>query len=175
CNTSGHRRCRRGLPRPWCRPRAAKTAPRSAARPRAGRATRRGSSPAARAGRMPPSRFAAPFGRATASGTRPRTEALPARRFAWVEYIPSIGAAEHGGVRGRHSLARPVALQHFHGVLRSKATNRRSIAVHGRPHLGARMQGTLQTTTTFSIEGYRITEYKGLVRGIVVRSPTIGQ
>src|SRR6267143_6384138 len=42
-------------------------------------------------------------------------------------------------------------------------------------HPGARMQGTLQTTTTFSIEGYRITEYKGLVRGIVVRSPTIGQ
>src|SRR2546423_8337557 len=37
------------------------------------------------------------------------------------------------------------------------------------------MQGTLQTTTTFSIEGYRIAEYKGLVRGIVVRSPTIGQ
>src|SRR5438270_2201979 len=37
------------------------------------------------------------------------------------------------------------------------------------------MQATLQTTTTFSIEGYRITEYKGLVRGIVVRSPTIGQ
>src|SRR3989442_13587211 len=37
------------------------------------------------------------------------------------------------------------------------------------------MPETLQTTTTFSIEGYRITEYKGLVRGIVVRSPTIGQ
>ncbi len=37
------------------------------------------------------------------------------------------------------------------------------------------MQETLQVTTTFSIEGYRITEYKGLVRGIVVRSPTIGQ
>ena len=37
------------------------------------------------------------------------------------------------------------------------------------------MQATLQTTTTFSIEGYRTTEYKGLVRGIVVRSPTIGQ
>ncbi|HXM39137.1 MAG TPA: heavy metal-binding domain-containing protein [Gemmatimonadales bacterium] len=37
------------------------------------------------------------------------------------------------------------------------------------------MQGTPQTTTTFSIEGYRITEYKGLVRGIVVRSPTISQ
>ena len=33
----------------------------------------------------------------------------------------------------------------------------------------------MQATTTFSIDGYRITEYKGLVRGIVVRSPTIGQ
>jgi uncharacterized protein YbjQ (UPF0145 family) len=30
-------------------------------------------------------------------------------------------------------------------------------------------------TTTFTIEGYRITEYKGLVRGIVVRAPTIAQ
>jgi len=30
-------------------------------------------------------------------------------------------------------------------------------------------------TTTFEIEGYRITEYKGLVRGITVRSPTISQ
>jgi len=30
-------------------------------------------------------------------------------------------------------------------------------------------------TTTFEIEGYRITEYKGLVRGIIVRSPTIAQ
>jgi len=30
-------------------------------------------------------------------------------------------------------------------------------------------------TTTFDIEGYRITEYKGLVRGITVRSPTISQ
>lgn len=33
----------------------------------------------------------------------------------------------------------------------------------------------MQVTTTFSIEGYRITEYKGLVRGIVVRAPTISQ
>ncbi len=33
----------------------------------------------------------------------------------------------------------------------------------------------MQVSTTFSIEGYRITQYKGLVRGIVVRSPTIGQ
>lgn len=30
-------------------------------------------------------------------------------------------------------------------------------------------------TTTFDIEGYKITEYKGLVRGITVRSPTISQ
>jgi uncharacterized protein YbjQ (UPF0145 family) len=30
-------------------------------------------------------------------------------------------------------------------------------------------------TTTFDFEGYRITEYKGLVRGIVVRAPTIPQ
>jgi uncharacterized protein YbjQ (UPF0145 family) len=32
----------------------------------------------------------------------------------------------------------------------------------------------MQVSTTFTIEGYNITEYKGLVRGIVVRSPTIG-
>jgi uncharacterized protein YbjQ (UPF0145 family) len=37
------------------------------------------------------------------------------------------------------------------------------------------MPETLLTTTTMSIEGYRITEYIGLVRGIVVRSPTISQ
>jgi len=33
----------------------------------------------------------------------------------------------------------------------------------------------MQVTTTFSIEGYRISDYKGLVRGLVVRAPTIGQ
>ena len=33
----------------------------------------------------------------------------------------------------------------------------------------------MQVSTTFSIEGYRITQYKGLVRGIVVRAPTITQ
>lgn len=37
------------------------------------------------------------------------------------------------------------------------------------------MPEPLLITTTMSIEGYRIAEYKGLVRGIVVRSPTIGQ
>jgi len=30
-------------------------------------------------------------------------------------------------------------------------------------------------TTTFDFEGYNIVEYKGLVRGIIVRSPTISQ
>jgi uncharacterized protein YbjQ (UPF0145 family) len=30
-------------------------------------------------------------------------------------------------------------------------------------------------TTTFDIQGYRITDYKGLVRGIIVRAPTIAQ
>jgi uncharacterized protein YbjQ (UPF0145 family) len=30
-------------------------------------------------------------------------------------------------------------------------------------------------TTTFNIEGFQITEYKGLVRGIIVRAPTIAQ
>jgi uncharacterized protein YbjQ (UPF0145 family) len=33
----------------------------------------------------------------------------------------------------------------------------------------------MQITTTFTIEGHRIREYKGLVRGIIVRSPTIMQ
>lgn len=30
-------------------------------------------------------------------------------------------------------------------------------------------------TTTFTIEGYRIKEYKGVVRGVIVRAPTITQ
>jgi uncharacterized protein YbjQ (UPF0145 family) len=30
-------------------------------------------------------------------------------------------------------------------------------------------------TTTFTVEGYDIVEYKGIVRGIIVRSPTIAQ
>ena len=33
----------------------------------------------------------------------------------------------------------------------------------------------MQVTTTFTIDGYRITGYKGMVRGIVVRAPTISQ
>jgi uncharacterized protein YbjQ (UPF0145 family) len=30
-------------------------------------------------------------------------------------------------------------------------------------------------TTTLNVEGYKITEYKGIVRGIIVRAPTIAQ
>lgn len=30
-------------------------------------------------------------------------------------------------------------------------------------------------TTTFSVDGYRVTEYLGIVRGVVVRAPTISQ
>ena len=33
----------------------------------------------------------------------------------------------------------------------------------------------LPVTTTFTIEGYRIVEYKGIARGIIVRAPTISQ
>jgi uncharacterized protein YbjQ (UPF0145 family) len=33
----------------------------------------------------------------------------------------------------------------------------------------------MQVTTTFDIDGHEVAEYKGLVRGIVVRSPTIAQ
>lgn len=34
---------------------------------------------------------------------------------------------------------------------------------------------TFAVTTTFTIEGYRITQYLGVVRGLVVRAPTISQ
>ena len=33
----------------------------------------------------------------------------------------------------------------------------------------------IHVTTTFTIDGHRIVEYKGLVRGIIVRAPTISQ
>jgi len=41
-----------------------------------------------------------------------------------------------------------------------------------RPKRGS---AKMVVTTTFNIEGYRIKEYKGVVRGIIVRSPTISQ
>lgn len=34
---------------------------------------------------------------------------------------------------------------------------------------------SIPVSTTFSIEGFRIKEYKGVARGIIVRSPTIAQ
>lgn len=34
---------------------------------------------------------------------------------------------------------------------------------------------TMFISTTFSFEGYKIVEYKGVVRGIIVRAPTIAQ
>lgn len=37
------------------------------------------------------------------------------------------------------------------------------------------LPSNLLVTTTFTVEGRRVREYKGLVRGIIVRSPTIGQ
>jgi uncharacterized protein YbjQ (UPF0145 family) len=37
------------------------------------------------------------------------------------------------------------------------------------------IQSSLTVSTTFEIQGRRIREYKGMVRGIIVRSPTIGQ
>ena len=33
----------------------------------------------------------------------------------------------------------------------------------------------MPVTTTFTIEGYRIREYRGIIRGIIVRAPTIAQ
>src|SRR5438874_7697888 len=33
----------------------------------------------------------------------------------------------------------------------------------------------IPVTTTFTIEGYRIAQYLGIVRGIIVRAPTISQ
>lgn len=34
---------------------------------------------------------------------------------------------------------------------------------------------SLPVTTTFTIDGYKITHYLGVVRGLIVRAPTIGQ
>ena len=37
------------------------------------------------------------------------------------------------------------------------------------------MTMNMPVTTTFTIEGYRISQYLGVVRGIIVRAPTISQ
>src|SRR5438067_13889775 len=43
------------------------------------------------------------------------------------------------------------------------------------PHSPMPMHGIIPVTTTFTIEGYRVTRYLGVVRGITVRAPTISQ
>ena len=45
----------------------------------------------------------------------------------------------------------------------------------GMPPPGMRPTMNMPVTTTFTIEGYRITQYLGVVRGIIVRAPTISQ
>ena len=42
-----------------------------------------------------------------------------------------------------------------------------NLAYHAAPHM--------PVTTTFTIDGYRIRQYLGVVRGIIVRAPTISQ
>lgn len=37
------------------------------------------------------------------------------------------------------------------------------------------IQGSMLVTTTFDVQGRGIREYKGMVRGIIVRAPTISQ
>ena len=37
------------------------------------------------------------------------------------------------------------------------------------------MNHAMPVTTTFTIEGYQIVQYLGIVRGIIVRAPTISQ
>ncbi|HXQ28088.1 MAG TPA: YbjQ family protein [Gemmatimonadales bacterium] len=37
------------------------------------------------------------------------------------------------------------------------------------------IQSTILVTTTFNVEGRRVREYRGVVRGITVRAPTIAQ
>ena len=37
------------------------------------------------------------------------------------------------------------------------------------------MQGSIIVSTTFDVQGRRVRDYKGIVRGITVRSPTITQ
>ena len=39
----------------------------------------------------------------------------------------------------------------------------------------AHYQARLPVSTTFTIDGYRIAQYLGIVRGLIVRSPTIAQ
>jgi uncharacterized protein YbjQ (UPF0145 family) len=43
------------------------------------------------------------------------------------------------------------------------------------PHVPPAFPPSVIVTTTFAVEGHRIVAYKGMVRGLIVRSPTIEQ
>jgi uncharacterized protein YbjQ (UPF0145 family) len=43
------------------------------------------------------------------------------------------------------------------------------------PNLAYAAAAHMPVTTTFTIEGYRIKQYMGVVRGLIVRAPTISQ
>src|SRR5262245_36332903 len=79
----------------------------------------------------------------------------------------SIGSGHRGidGLRGATRLGMTLAVRDLSG---------------SRPLADGRIQTmheeeTMFVTTTFTIEGYQILEYKGVVRGIIVRAPTIAQ
>src|SRR5689334_10354446 len=53
---------------------------------------------------------------------------------------------------------------------------RHTSSLSGDPRMTMPTQmGHMPVTTTFTIEGYRIRQYLGVVRGIIVRAPTIAQ
>src|SRR5258708_3483287 len=55
-----------------------------------------------------------------------------------------------------------------------RLTNDRSVSTESSASQ-RRYPMKMQVTTTFTIDGHRIREYKGIVRGIIVRAPTIAQ
>src|SRR5438094_5026272 len=54
-------------------------------------------------------------------------------------------------------------------------SRRRSPILMTIPYAQPTMAHSMPVTTTFNIEGYRIVQYLGIVRGIIVRAPTISQ
>lgn len=54
-------------------------------------------------------------------------------------------------------------------------TNPQQIDSNNPYRVGAERTGRIIVTTTNEVAGYRIVDYLGIVRGIVVRSPSIGQ
>src|SRR5262245_51789944 len=58
---------------------------------------------------------------------------------------------------------------------RSCSLSRYSGGGLGRGLWATDKESDMVVTTTFTIEGYRIKQYLGVVRGIIVRAPTIAQ